>query len=314
MSDSMDLDASLVADGVFEDPLRRVAFEPGMLLGVDAMREEQDFHRRRLNRHQYWIHGYGTVAGLPVVARAEAQSNPDVHMTVRIVVQPGIAIDGLGREVILHEPYCLDLGQWLERYSDQGRHWPVEQGGYHQTDNSLWLRVSIRQRACPSRPAPVLAARVGASTDAVADTRIQEGIALQIIPDYPPPGVGDRPPWGEPAHRGSFSVAHARQPTPDEPPLTAEERDYLAALPESERSLLTLQGRLLHGLPADNGALELARDALEEIADVLLARIRITLGPERLVISNPHRIAINNLVRPFVTTSEQLAALRRAGP
>jgi len=40
------------------------------LLGVEATRDEQDYHRRRLVRHQYWLHGSGTVAGLAVVLEA----------------------------------------------------------------------------------------------------------------------------------------------------------------------------------------------------------------------------------------------------
>ncbi len=64
-------DASLLPDSQFQEPLARVSYQPGMLLGLEATRAEQDYHRRRLNRHQYWLHGSGTVCGLRVHAGAE---------------------------------------------------------------------------------------------------------------------------------------------------------------------------------------------------------------------------------------------------
>ena len=83
---------------------------------------------------------------------------------------------------------------------------------------------------------------------------------------------------------------------------------------EGDANRLTeLQGSLLYSLPEDNTALEL-RGQIDRLAEILLARIRVALGPDRLVICNPNRIQINNLVRPFVTTAEQLAFLHRNPP
>ena len=41
---------SLESDSNFAAPLRRVSFQAGMLLGVEATQSEQDYHRRRLVR------------------------------------------------------------------------------------------------------------------------------------------------------------------------------------------------------------------------------------------------------------------------
>ena len=42
---------TLEADAEFTDPLERVAYASGMMLGLDAIRDEQHYHRRRLSRH-----------------------------------------------------------------------------------------------------------------------------------------------------------------------------------------------------------------------------------------------------------------------
>jgi hypothetical protein len=51
---------------------------------------------------------------------------------------------------------------------------------------------------------------------------------------------------------------------------------------------------------------DLLEEQIDALARVLLARIRLaTLGDTRLV-SHPSRVAINNLVRPFVTNPDAL--------
>ena len=43
-------DTSLASDSRFGEALRRVNYAPGMLLGIEATRAEQDYHRRRTTR------------------------------------------------------------------------------------------------------------------------------------------------------------------------------------------------------------------------------------------------------------------------
>ena len=65
-------EAELAADAQFTDTLQRISFEPGILLGSDALTTEQAYHVRRLNRHQRWLTGPGTVFGLRVDEDAES--------------------------------------------------------------------------------------------------------------------------------------------------------------------------------------------------------------------------------------------------
>jgi hypothetical protein len=106
-------DSSLAADGHFDDALRRVSFEPGMLLGIEATRAEQEYHRRRHNRHAYWLHGSGTVVGLRVALDGEDPGDDTTQVKLRLIISPGVGVDGLGRQVSVFEPYCVDLRAWL---------------------------------------------------------------------------------------------------------------------------------------------------------------------------------------------------------
>ena len=67
MSDTATVDQDeLATDAQFQDTLERVSFQPGILLGSEALNAEQAYHLRRLTRHQRWLIGPGTVFGLRV--------------------------------------------------------------------------------------------------------------------------------------------------------------------------------------------------------------------------------------------------------
>jgi hypothetical protein len=111
MSDSIAaLDQTeLATDAAFANMLERVSFQPGIMLGSEALTAEQSYHLRRLTRHQRWLIGPGTVFGLRVDVITPADDATDVRLTVA----PGYAIDGLGREVLVTEAYAISLRDWL---------------------------------------------------------------------------------------------------------------------------------------------------------------------------------------------------------
>jgi hypothetical protein len=72
---------------------RRPRYFSGRLLTAEDFEAEQSYHleaRRRDNRH---LHGWGVVSGLGVTAGGGG-----------VVVEPGLAIDGLGRAIVIPEP------------------------------------------------------------------------------------------------------------------------------------------------------------------------------------------------------------------
>lgn len=302
-------DQSLIDDGKFEQPLKRVVFEPGMLLGVEATGSEQDYHRRRLVRHQYWLHGYGTVAGLALSLEAEEETNPDQHMTVRLIVAPGIGLDGLGREVNVHEPYCINLKEWLEAHADDDGNWAVQHGGYQESDNSLWLKATFRYQEQPSGLQPVKATGINAGTDPVQPSRLKDCVLLELIPEVPQVDDPEFSPWGAPAYLAPPGAGRGHGRAPDDPlsVLNDDEKTYFTAQQDTA-GVMALNAKMLHSLGTGTDALDLGAKETE-VARTLLARIRIQLGSNRKVISNKARMQLNNLLRPFVTTPEQLTKL-----
>lgn len=293
---------ALQEDASFDKPLRRVAYEAGMLLGLEATRDEQSYHRHRLNRHQYWLNGSGTLAGM-VVAIDPATTAQVGPIQTRLTVSPGIGVDGLGREVLIHEAYNIDLGDWLKAQSET-----LLQDGYDEVAKLLWLKVTVRYQEVPVGLQPVLARKLNLSTDAVQPSRMADSILLELTAEIPPAEETHYHPW--PAH-----AAVADTPTG----LTQTENDYLSTISNAAaHSQLQLHARLLHALDAGGISTQLAVDQLEEGARLLLARISIQVNDLNSIINanenqqvvNPNSIGVNNLVRPFIVTPSQIAYLQ----
>ena len=297
MSEMDDL-PTLEQDDRLAEPLRRVSYEAGMMLGLEATRDEQAYHRRRLTRHQYWLQGFGTLAGLNVSMTPDTHPDRDDDTTVRLQVSPGIALDGLGREVMLHETYCIDLRQWLNAQTEA-----CLLEGYDGGPGHLWLKVCIRHKDCAIARQPVMARKLNLSTDAVQPSRTADSVQLELIPERPPVDDDRYAPWG--SHE---AVANHL------PDLSTAEQATLQAATDSSAAAgaqMHLHARLLHALDSSGLSTRNLADELESGARLLLARIRIEVSPIDNLIVNPERIQINNLVRPFITTASQLAWLHR---
>ena len=75
----------------------RVNFFPGRLLTADDLAREQAAARERQWLHNRALHGYGVATGFGVTVEGDS-----------VEVSPGLAIDALGREIVLTSPRCLD--------------------------------------------------------------------------------------------------------------------------------------------------------------------------------------------------------------
>jgi hypothetical protein len=278
---------TLIQDAALDEPLRRVAYETGMLLGLEATREEQGYHRRRLTRHQYWLHGMGTVAGLRVWIDPATSADPDQDTRVRLMVGPGLGIDGLGRELLVHERHCLDLRDWLDAQDPA-----TLRDGFDDGADLLHLAVSARYEDCPVAAQPVLARKINLGTDPVAPSRIADGVGLTldvIAPDAPLTAG----PW--PLHPALDA----------EPQLTPEEQDRLDALDPDDpgeaaaRARLAARLRLLHLFDAPWQAPELESE-VRALTRLPLARLTLATRDPVAAIVSPGRIRLDNLARPFV--------------
>lgn len=309
MSNLAEDNETLEDDAVLDAPLKRVSYEAGMLLGLEATRDEQAYHRKRLNRHQYWMHGSGTLAGMLVSIDPSDSAVADPVLT-RVIVGQGVGIDGLGREVLIHENHCIDLGDWLKTQTETQL-----RDGYDEDGDLLWIKVLVRYHECDIARQPVLSRKLNLSTDAVQPSRTADSVLLSMCCELPDEGTDQYTPWG------------AHDPVANETPaeLTQTEQDMLDELegaPATAREFqqLQLHSRLLHALEEQGVRSQLAVDELERGADILLAQFSIDMPDLNVVLDadandqvvNPNNIHVNNLVRPFLVTASQLAYLQRS--
>ncbi len=138
----------------FLQPLERIRYVNGLLLGVDDFQTEQDYFRKRLRRHNVLMHGWGIVFGL----EASAHSEPG-----RVMVEPGYAIDQQGEEIVVDRPQIADV-------SSSARN----------AEHHL-LYPAVRYRAKPSSlvPAP------GTEGDALQYSRWIDSFELALLEQRP---------------------------------------------------------------------------------------------------------------------------------
>ena len=83
-------------------PMRRIEPIDGMAVTAQVWQEAHEYHRRQRQMHDVLRHGPGILAGLRVIASDPPDSS--------IYVLPGVALDRLGRTIVVTEPVAFDLG------------------------------------------------------------------------------------------------------------------------------------------------------------------------------------------------------------
>jgi hypothetical protein len=292
--------AELEADAEFTDMLQRVSFQPGILLGADALTTEQAYHVRRMNRHQRWLVGPGTVFGLRVDVQAAA---PGVtNDPVLLTVSPGYAIDGLGREITISESYAISLRDWLAAQNAASTALASTTQG---SQTVLYLRVTVRAQASPNQLQPVVAELFDAGLDPVVAARIGDGFVLEISSDAAKTGsTGHADALVPPLQAWSPD----QSPAPTTPPTgtagsqlsgtpTVREVNMFKAAPNAAAAnTLILQSWLLgRNFPTFDDSPG-AQDRYAEASRLLLASVQVTLASPGAA----QTVAVNNLVRPFI--------------
>jgi hypothetical protein len=115
----------------------RVAY--GMLLGEDDFRTMMGHPRGKHMLHQAWQHGPGVVWGYRV----------RVDGVWTLQVSPGLAVDGLGRDLLSDATECLDVREWLKDAK-----LPASQECRTQTIEAC---LTVEFGCCPTDPVPTLA-------------------------------------------------------------------------------------------------------------------------------------------------------------
>jgi hypothetical protein len=189
------------ADPLYARPAaERPSYATGMLLDAQDFTDEQTYHRGRLARALASITGGGTLAGLRVSHRP-ATGNPEARPE-EIRVEPGIAIDRLGRLIEVPRPACLRLQVWFDAefaidggdrlrnsaYADLNRFLSeraiAEAGGDSRPPiptRGVVADLFLRFIACAHGLTPSFAAGPFDALDAVAISRVRDGYELQLV-------------------------------------------------------------------------------------------------------------------------------------
>jgi hypothetical protein len=187
------------ADPLFARPRpERPAYATGMLLGARDFADEQTYHRGQLARALAYVAGPGTLAGLRVgyVSPTDAGGNARPE---EIRVEPGLAVDWLGRLIEVPRAACLRLPAWFDGQADDAR----TQAAYPQGGGNLGGFISARALAeaggalparvlvadlylrfvaCDAAWSPAFASGPYDALDAIAASRVRDAYELQLLP------------------------------------------------------------------------------------------------------------------------------------
>jgi len=129
--------------------LERVNYYYGQVLSADDFEAEQNYFLGKLRRHNRYLHGWGIVSGFSVSVSKQSAT---------VVVEPGIAIDCFGNEVVLdRETECA-----MPKHTGK-------------------LYVVIEYVESKNSPAPIVCDSPSGGEQKLAYSRIQERCLVDII-------------------------------------------------------------------------------------------------------------------------------------
>ncbi len=147
-----------------KDPLQRVNYAFGLVLGVDEFVDEQRYFLEKEHQHNRGLHGYGSVSGLLVGAAANGQD-------VEVQVERGIGVDQYGRVFVVRTTQCASLLAWLD---DQ------ELGPGDHT-----IYVVARYAECETGLAPIAGQPCSTSDQLMAASRLQDIFEIDLVLEPP---------------------------------------------------------------------------------------------------------------------------------
>lgn len=167
------------------DPLKRVNYTFGLVLGVEEFLQEDLYFLAKHHVENRLLHGYGTVCGLDVVR----QTTP----VMEVQVTAGWAITPRGQEIRVPQLMCLQVNDWIQT------NLTALQNLYSTiAPPSLSLCVVLCYRECKTDVVPIPGEPCRTQSSSMAPSRIQDSFELMICID----NVAS-PPFTSPPSNGS---------------------------------------------------------------------------------------------------------------
>jgi hypothetical protein len=158
-----------------------------MLLEAQDMSEEQAFHLGNARRHAADLHGYGTARGLRVDEVPEAET---------VILRPGVAVDGLGREIRVEHEVRVDLRAAVEEARARRDDWPTQgapaQEAKQREDRCgpapVQVYLSLAYQEMNERPVQAIGGPETACAATCEASRVRHGFRVIVSAEPPPSG------------------------------------------------------------------------------------------------------------------------------
>lgn len=242
---------------------QRVNYEFGLVLGVDDFRQEQLYFLEKDYLHSRGLHGYGTVFGLEVTASRPADNSDEMLITV----QPGMALDQLGRPIVVRDEQCARLGAWYAKQVQDGQAPPPDEAG------RLRCYVVAGYDECLDALVPIPGQPCSSSEVTQAPSRIRDAFTLELRWDAPRMAA-----WS--AVRSLADLLNGIRFVPGLPEAQSDEAEIIAQVRSLARPPAIGPCAQAADMPAGSppGALQLpwetARQALDRIFAVWVTEVR----------------------------------------
>jgi len=156
---------------------KRARYFHGMLMTDRDFREEQIYHNEKRKLLNSMLHGWGVVCGLEV--------KPTDPVGPNIIVEPGMALDCHGNEIVICEKQTIDLAEKFCQ-STKAKYEEDICAEYRQIIREpATLYVVIKYHENPTDPVPVYAPGGDCEEKTCDYSRTREGFCLEVW-DHPP--------------------------------------------------------------------------------------------------------------------------------
>jgi hypothetical protein len=151
--------------------IERLNYYEGEFLGAVDFQAEQEYHRDMRRRHNLGQHTWGIVTGLELAQPLNGLTNSN-GSEVDVYLQPGMAVDGFGREIVVLNQAQLTTSMLAGYYNPNPQTTPV----------LLYVWIGYQQNLLQSPSDPCTSQNVGN-----AYSRIQENYTLSVTQSNSPP-------------------------------------------------------------------------------------------------------------------------------
>jgi DNA-binding beta-propeller fold protein YncE len=156
--------------------LARNNYFTGKLLVERDFTDEQRYVLGKLRRHNRYLHGWGVACGLEILQHA----NPACR-TQYVMVDPGVAVDCCGREIVVPAQEMVDLRALIREA------WRRDHGPESDVDDQPHtVRLCLGYRECATEDVPALFDECGCEPDGCRPNRILDSHEYSVVLDPPP--------------------------------------------------------------------------------------------------------------------------------